>query len=254
MKNTAKFTISVVLLPALAALMPCTVNAQVDPGGRTPEAKPAAPVGRASNFVWDGGVGGVVKTSTSPPTPPPTVVTGTVAVSSLPPITGTVTVASTPATPVYTVNLGSGRVPYVLFSQFSFQSTQSPIYGSASLANSTSKLFVITNISSAAGMGPTDVLTNCNVDILATGATGGIPALAYQFFQVPTIFSGAVQIGNLVQYTGNAMTLMYLMPGQDAAVNCTRASAPGQTLGPGNLDSVLFNLTGYLEDLPPSAQ
>lgn len=33
---------AVLLLPVLAALIPCTANAQVDPGARKPEATPAA--------------------------------------------------------------------------------------------------------------------------------------------------------------------------------------------------------------------
>jgi hypothetical protein len=109
MKKTTKFLVpAVLLLSAMAALIPWTASAQVDPGNRT-QAKPA-----------------------STTTTPPTAITGTVAVSSLPPVTGTVNVgnlptsqdvkisntpsvlvANTTANPVFQVNLAENtRIPY----------------------------------------------------------------------------------------------------------------------------------------------
>jgi hypothetical protein len=233
--KTMKFLFPAVLLvPVLAGLIPCTANAQIDPGNKKPEAAPAAA--------------------------PPTQVTGTVAVSSLPPVTGTVGVSgvvsvivgNTPAAPVYTASSDAAhRRPWVLSS---LETTFNPAGLTTipkSLINTTSQLFVITSFSSWASMNSSDILMNCLVNITNTGVTGGVPALGAQTILFPEIFSGVNMFPGTVNYSANAGVLMYLLPGQNALLSCLRGPAPGQGLGHGNLDNVDVTLTGYLEDLPP---
>jgi hypothetical protein len=235
-KKTMKFLFPAVLLvPVLAALIPCTANAQVDPGGyHNPEATPAAA--------------------------PATQVTGTVAVSSLPAITGTVGVSgvvpviigNTPSAPVYTASSDAAhRRPYVLSSVETIFSQAGLSTVPKSLINGTSQLFVITSFSSWASMNASDILMNCLVNITNTGVTGGVPALGAQSLLFPEIFSGVNMFPGTVNYSANAGVLMYLMPGQNALLSCLRGPAPGQTLGNGQLDNVYVTLTGHLEDLPP---
>lgn len=246
MKQTIKFLLSAALVvPVMTGLIPYTANAQIDPGSKKPEASPAAP--------------------------PAMVVTGTVALSSMPPITGTVgisglvpvTVGNTPAAPVYTVDSDAAqRRPYALFAQQAFDSANN-LYDSfpssaAALSNETSKLFVITNFSSSVYMHSSDVLMNCTVSIGSTGATGGIPALAQQQIVLPTGFSGVVQSGpslatDPVVYSANTAVLMYLMPAQKASVFCTRGAAAGQTLADGTTEYVSVNLTGHLQEVPAAS-
>jgi hypothetical protein len=194
----------------------------------------------------------------------PTNTTQNVAVVNTPTVNvGTMPAVSLVGTPAVTVSTSAAmplsvrdadyanRRPYVLFQSGSVPSASGLYFGTFQIPNNTGKLFVIENLRFTGSMKGSDILMFCEVAITSTAATGGLPAMGQQNFLTPTIFSGYNAISATSYYSSQGQTLLYLLPGHNAAVSCTRGG-PNGTLpaGDGTQEFVNFNLTGILVDVP----
>lgn len=163
-----------------------------------------------------------------------------------------VTVVNPATAPAYTRNADiANRRPFLLFRSGNFGSANTIYYGTVQVPNTTGKMFVIESFRAWMGMVGTDIMMNCYVEIFPTAAVGSLPAFAQQEFKAPAIFSGYDSNSQNTNYTINSPAQLFLPPGANANVSCLRGgpnfSAP---TGDGTLESIYWNLSGYLMDVP----
>jgi hypothetical protein len=182
--------------------------------------------------------------------------TPTVNVGTMP----AVTLAGTPAVSVSTSAAAplsvrdadyANRRPYALFQSGAVPSSSGLYFGTFQVPNNTGKLFIIENFRFSGAMKGNDILMFCEVLITSTAATAGLPPIGQQNFLTPTIFSGYNAISATSFYSSQGQTLMYLLPGHNAAVSCTRGG-PNGTLpsGDGTQEFITATFTGSLVDIP----
>jgi len=166
--------------------------------------------------------------------------------------TPAVTVSTTAAAPLFVRDADyATRRPYVLFQGGSVASPTGLYFGTFQIPNNTGKLFIIENFRINGGMKGTDILMFCEVSITSTAATGGLPFIGQQNFLTPTVFSGYNVVSTNSYYSSQTPTLMYLLPGHNAAVSCTRGGPNGTfPAGDGTQEFIYVNLTGSLVDVP----
>ncbi len=181
----------------------------------------------------------------------PTVNVGTMPAVSL---AGTpaVTVSTTAAAPLFVRDADyATRRPYVLFQSGSIVSPTGLYFGTFQMPNNTGKLFIIENVRINGGMKGSDILMFCEVSITSTAATGGLPFIGQQNFLTPMVFSGYNVVSLTTYYSSQNQTLMYLLPGHNAAVSCTRGGPNGTfPAGDGTQEFIYVDLTGSLVDVP----